>query len=102
MLTLELFSCLLGRLERLEVLLDDNFLKELLLLRIVSLEQLRLDETDTSVLQDVLLVLGLDILIIDGFTGLGINPARVGLALEGTIVVFDQTHDPRHLNAALQ
>ena len=102
MLTLELFGCLLRRLERFEVLLDDNFLEKLLLLRIVSLEQLGLDETDTSVLQDVLLVLGLDILVINGLTSLGINPTRVGLPLEGTVVVLNQTHDPRHFNAALQ
>ncbi|GKT45755.1 uncharacterized protein ColSpa_05936 [Colletotrichum spaethianum] len=103
-LTLELFGSFLGRLERLEILLNDNLVKKLLLLGVVATEELRLNQADTRVLQNELLVLLLDVLVVDGLTSLGVDPAgvRSGLALDRTVVVLDQTHDPSHLNATLQ
>ncbi|KXT05144.1 hypothetical protein AC578_7604 [Pseudocercospora eumusae] len=97
-LTLELFSTL----EWVEVLLNLDLLHELLLVRVVAVEQLWLDETDTRVVQDVLLVLGLDVLVVNRVARLGINPARVALTLELSVEVLDETHDPSHLNAALE
>ncbi|GJC78128.1 hypothetical protein ColLi_00966 [Colletotrichum liriopes] len=93
-LTLELFGSLLGRLEGLEVLLNDNLVEKLLLLGVA----------DARVLKNELLVLLLDVLVINGLTSLGVDPARVrsGLALDGTVVVLNQTHDPGHLNATLK
>ncbi|TKW54871.1 hypothetical protein CTA1_23 [Colletotrichum tanaceti] len=103
-LTLELLGSLLGRLEGLKVLLDDDLMEELLLLGVVAAEELRLNQTNTRVLEDELLVLLLDVLVVDGLTSLGVDPAGVGsgLALDGTVVVLDETHDPGHLNAALE
>ncbi|GKT61899.1 unnamed protein product [Colletotrichum tofieldiae] len=103
-LTLELFGSLLGRLEGLEVLLNDNLVKKLLLLRVVATKELRLNQADTRVLKNELLVLLLDVLVINGLTSLGVDPAgvRSGLALDGTVVVLNQTHDPGHLNATLK
>ncbi|KAI6759685.1 hypothetical protein HG530_010365 [Fusarium avenaceum] len=102
MLTLELFGGLLGSLERLKVLLDDNLVKKLLLVGVVTLEQLRLDQTNTRVLENELLVLLLDVLVVDRLACLGVDPARVGLALDRTVMVLDETHDPSHLNATLE
>ncbi|GJD00729.1 hypothetical protein ColKHC_09554 [Colletotrichum higginsianum] len=103
-LTLELLGSLLGRLKGLEVLLDDDLVEELLLLGVIAAEELRLNQTDTRVLQNELLVLLLDVLIVDRLTSLGVDPAGVGsgLALDGTVVVLNQTHDPGHFNAALK
>ncbi|TFA99245.1 hypothetical protein CCMA1212_009011 [Trichoderma ghanense] len=102
MLASELLSRLLGGLERLKVLLDDDLVEQLLLVGVVSVEELRLDQTDTRVLQDVLLVLLLDILVVDGLASLGVDPAGVRLALEGAVVVLDEAHDPGHLDAAFK
>uniref|UniRef100_A0A4E9ENN5 Uncharacterized protein n=1 Tax=Gibberella zeae TaxID=5518 RepID=A0A4E9ENN5_GIBZA len=101
-LTLELLSGLLGRLKGLEILLNDNFVEKLLLVGVVAIEQLRLDQTDTGVLENELLVLLLNVLVVNGLSSLGVNPARVGLALDGTVVVLDETHDPSHLDATLK
>jgi hypothetical protein len=101
-LTLELLGGLLGSLEGLEVLLNDNLVEKLLLVGVIAIEQLRLDQTDTRVLKNVLLVLLLDVLVVNGLTCLGVNPARVGLALDRTVVVLDETHDPSHLDATLK
>jgi hypothetical protein len=101
-LTSELLGGLLGGLERLKVLLDDNLVKKLLLVGVIAFEQLRLDQTNTGVVKNVLLVLGLDVLVIDGVSRLGVNPASVWLTLDGPVVVLDETHDPGHLNATLK
>ena len=101
-LALELLGSLLGSLEWVEVLLGLDLLQELLLVGVVAVEQLRLDETDTRVLKNVLLVLRLDVLVVDRLVGLGVNPTRVALALEVAIVVLDETHHPSHLDAALE
>ncbi|KAK1253169.1 hypothetical protein MKX08_004356 [Trichoderma sp. CBMAI-0020] len=102
MFSSELFGSLLGGLEWLKVLFDDNLVKQLLLVGVISIEQLRLNQTDTGVVQNELLVLLLDVLVVDGLTSLGVNPASVRLALERTIVVLDETHDPGHFNATFE
>ncbi|CEI68857.1 unnamed protein product [Fusarium venenatum] len=101
-LTLELLGGLLGRLKGLEVLLNDNLVEKLLPVGVIAIEQLRLDQTDTRVLENVLLVLLLNVLVVNRLSCLGINPARVGLALDRTVVVLDETHDPSHLDATLK
>ena len=50
----------------------------------------------------MLLVFGLDVLVVDGIAGLCIDPTRVRLALERSVVILDEAHDPSHLNAAFQ
>ncbi len=102
MLPLELFGSLLRGLKGIEILFDDDLVEKLLPVRVVSVEQFGLDQTDTRVLQDVLLVLLLDILVVDGLARLGVHPAGVLVALDGAIVILDETHDPGHLDAALQ
>ena len=64
MFTLELLCGLLRGFEGIQVFLDLNFLEHLLVQRIIAHEQFRLDQTNAGMLQDVLLVLGLDILVI--------------------------------------
>ncbi|KUI68937.1 hypothetical protein VM1G_11569 [Cytospora mali] len=101
-LAFELLSCFLRRLEGVKILFDDDLLKQLLLVGVISIEQLGFDKSDTGVFNDLLLVLALDVLIINGIAGLGVHPTRVGFALDGAIVVLDETHNPGHFDAALQ
>lgn len=52
--------------------------------------------------EDVLLVLRLDVLVVDGLLRLRVDPADVQLAiLQAAIDVLDVSHEPGHLNAAL-
>ncbi|KAI3487340.1 hypothetical protein L1887_48761 [Cichorium endivia] len=94
---------LLGRdLERLEVVVELDLLLEALAVGVVVAEKLGLDEADAGVLDDVLLVVGADVLVIDGLATLGVDPADVGGArLELTVVVLDQAHDPGQLDHTL-
>lgn len=53
-------------------------------------------------LDNVLFVLGLDVLVIDRLTRLGVNPSDVGLAVtEFTVKVLDEAHHPGHLDTTL-
>ncbi len=50
-------------------------------------------------LDNVLLIVGTDVLVIDGLTALDVHPADVrSTGLELTVVVLDQAHDPGELN----
>ena len=110
-------SGVIGRnLDGLEVVVELNLLVEGLLLRIVAVEDLGFcrqlcpgysddaltNETDTSMAEDFLLVLGSNILVIDRVSRLGIDPSNVALAvLELAVEVLDQAHHPSHLDATL-
>lgn len=53
-------------------------------------------------LDNVLLVLGLDVLVIHRLTRFGVNPSDIGLTVtEFTIKVLDETHHPSHLDTTL-
>ena len=53
-------------------------------------------------LENVLLVLGLDVFVVHRLSRLGIHPASILLALDRTIVVLDETHYPSHFDATLE
>ena len=48
--------------------------------------------------EDMLTVLGGDLVIVHRLLGLGVDPADVRLPLDLAVKVLDQTHDPRHLD----
>jgi hypothetical protein len=101
-LALEALSVLLGSLDGLEVVLDLDLLNEALLLGVVTAEELRLDHTDTGVRENVLLVGGLDVLVVERLVGLRIDPSDVeGTVLEATLEVLDETHDIGELEGTL-
>ena len=53
-------------------------------------------------LENLGLVLGSNVLVVDGLSRLGIDPSDVGLSiLESTIEVLDESHDPGHLDETL-
>ena len=101
-LALEPVGVLLRGLDRLEVVLQLDPLGEALLLRVVTPEQLGFDQADSGVGEDVLLVGGLDVLVVEGLVGLGVNPADVQRAvLETPVEVLDQAGDVGQLERAL-
>ena len=52
--------------------------------------------------EDFLLVAAFDILVVDGFIHLTVDPTDIQRSiLEATVKVFDEAHKPGHLNAAL-
>ncbi|KAH3675812.1 hypothetical protein WICPIJ_009265 [Wickerhamomyces pijperi] len=55
-----------------------------------------------GVVQDLLLVLGLDVLVFDWDLGLGINPTGVVSTLQVTVVVLDQTHNPGNFDTTFK
>ena len=102
MLALEFQRSLLRRLEWVEIFANFDLLEHLLVVRIVSIEEFRFDKTNTGVLEDVLLVLGLDIFIINWLARLSIDPTGIALSLNLSVVVLDEAHNPGHLNTAFE
>jgi hypothetical protein len=103
-------------LQRLKIVSQLYLLVEELLLRVVAIEVFRFcklnnvqmdrstltDKTDTSVGQDILLVLGPDVLVIDRISGFAVHPSDVALsALELSVKVLDVAHHPGHLDTTL-
>mmetsp|Transcript_77960 Transcript_77960/g.170806 ORF Transcript_77960/g.170806 Transcript_77960/m.170806 type:complete len:602 (+) Transcript_77960:2114-3919(+) len=98
------FSGLLltGNFDGLHVGIDGDVVEHPLLVRVVSLEELRLDDSNAAVLQDVLLVLALHHVVLNWLTGLGISPphiVQVGIRLGWTVVWDDQAQEPSKLDA---
>jgi CBS domain-containing protein len=117
-LEFELLCLGVGHLDGFEIVDELDFLVEDLLVGVITAEQLRFyvydvsripkkegevrtNETDTSVKEDFLLVMAFDILIVDWFVRLAVDPTDIQRPiLQATVKVFDEAHKPGHLNTA--
>ncbi|RUP46909.1 hypothetical protein BC936DRAFT_146377 [Jimgerdemannia flammicorona] len=100
-LKLEMGGLFLATFEWLKFVVDDNLLHKVLFVGVVATPLLGFNQTDTGVLQNLLFILALDVLVLDWLVRLGVDPAGVLLVilLQRTMMMFDVTHDPGHLNA---
>ena len=61
----------------------------------------RTESINTGMQEDFLLVMAFDILVVDGFIRLAVDPTDIQRSiLEATIKAFDEAHNTSHLNAA--
>jgi hypothetical protein len=99
--SLEAGSVLCWDLERLQIVVELDLLVEGLSLWVITVEEIRLDDSNTGVVDDVFFVLGSDILVVNRLGRLGVNPSDVGLTvLELAVKVLDKSHHPSHFNTA--